>query len=86
MKGDVLAFLGTIEKGWPKELGSRIAKGGKLDLSNIKIAPPKKKEPAPKKTVEKKKVEAPRDSELKLEVSFSEVLKVQSKLQGIPTS
>ncbi|KAI5845139.1 hypothetical protein DFP73DRAFT_573149 [Morchella snyderi] len=81
LKGDVLAFLGTIEKGWPKELGSRIAKGGKLDLSNIKIAPPKKKEPAPKKTVEKK-VEVPRDSELKLEVSFSEVLKVQSKLQA----
>lgn len=83
LKGDVLAFLGQIEKSWPKELESRIHKGGKLDLSNIKIAAPKKAEA--KKPVEEKKVEVPRDTELKLEVSFSEVLKVQSKLQGTST-
>lgn len=81
LKGDVLAYLGRIDKSWPKELESRIEKGEKLDLSNIKIAAPKKGA-EPKKAVEQK-VEVPRDSELKLEVSFSEVLKVQSKLQGM---
>lgn len=75
----MLAFLGQIDKNWPKELESRIHKGGKLDLSNIKIAAPKKAE---KKPAEEKKVEVQRDAELKLEISFSEVLKVQSKLQG----
>lgn len=78
----MLAFLGKIEKSWPKELESRIHKGEKLDLSNIKVAAPRKTE-APKKV--EKKVELPRNAEVKLEVSFSEVLKVQSKLQGTST-
>lgn len=82
LKGDVLAFLGKIEKSWPKELESRIHKGEKLDLSNIKVAAPRKTE-APKKV--EKKVELPKNAEVKLEVSFSEVLKVQSKLQGTST-
>lgn len=80
LKGDVLAFLGKIEKSWPKELESRIHKGEKLDLSNIRIAAPRKKAEAPKKAEEK--VVLPKNAEVKLEVSFSEVLKTQSKLQG----
>lgn len=82
LKGDVLAFLGKIQKNWPKELESRINKSEKLDLSNIKIAAPKKKAEAPKKV---EKVELPKNTEVKLEISFSEVLKVQSKLQGTST-
>lgn len=84
LKGDVLAFLGKIEKSWPKELESRIHKGEKLDLSNIKIATPRKKTETPKKV--EKKAELPKNAEVKLEVSFSEVLKVQSKVQGSPTT
>lgn len=82
LKGDVLAFLGKIQKSWPKELESRINKSEKLDLSNIKIAAPRKKAEAPKKV---EKVELPKNTEVKLEVSFNEVLKVQSKLQGTST-
>lgn len=79
----MLAFLGKIEKSWPKELETRIHKGGKLDLSNIKIAAPRKKVEVSKKV--EKKVELPKNAEVKLEVSFSEVLKVQGKLQGTST-
>lgn len=83
LKGDVLAFLGKIQKSWPKELEGRIHKSGKLDLSNIKAAAPRKKAETPKNVEER--VELPKNAEVKVEVSFSEVLKVQSKLQGTST-
>lgn len=79
----MLAFLGKIQKSWPKELEGRIHKSGKLDLSNIKAAAPRKKAETPKNVEER--VELPKNAEVKVEVSFSEVLKVQSKLQGTST-
>lgn len=53
LKGDVLAYLGSISASYPAELSRKIAKLSHLDLSNIKIAPPKapksaKEAPEPK--------------------------------------
>ncbi|CUS12239.1 unnamed protein product [Tuber aestivum] len=81
LKGDILAHLGRINKAHPRELEERIHKLQKLDLSNIKIAPPKKDvgESAKKAT---EKLDVDRERELKLEVSFGEVLKAQNKLQA----
>ncbi|RPB04827.1 hypothetical protein L873DRAFT_1798646 [Choiromyces venosus 120613-1] len=82
LKGDVLAYLGRINKTYPKELEGRIHKLGKLDLSNIKIAPPKKDAGKATKQAAEKKPIVYEEKELKLEVSFGEVLKVQNKLQA----
>ena len=40
LKGDVLAYLGTISSSYPAELSSKISKLSHLDLSNIKLAAP----------------------------------------------
>ena len=40
LKGDVLAYLGTIKSSYPAELSARITKLAHLDLDNIRIAPP----------------------------------------------
>ncbi|KAL7268873.1 pyridoxine biosynthesis protein [Rhizina undulata] len=82
LKGDVLAYLGRIEKAYPKELEGRIDKLGKLDLSNIKVAVPKKVEPKQEKKAEAKKVaEEKKESEVRVEISLSEVSKIRIKLQ-----
>ena len=41
LKGDVLAFLGSIEKSYPAEQSRKIEALSRLDLDNIKIASPK---------------------------------------------
>lgn len=54
LKGDILAYLGKIAKGYPGELAARVQHLSHLDLSNIKIPPPKA---APKPVTEEKVVE-----------------------------
>ncbi|PWW77079.1 hypothetical protein C7212DRAFT_278388 [Tuber magnatum] len=81
LKGDILAYLGRISKAHLRELEGRIHKLEKLDLSNIKIAPPKKDVGKSAKQATEKPV-VDEEKELKLEVSFGEVLKVQNKLQS----
>ncbi|PUU72864.1 hypothetical protein B9Z19DRAFT_1007556 [Tuber borchii] len=71
LKGDVLAYLGIINEAYTKELEGRIHQLEKLDLSNIKIA-------SPKKDVGQN---AKQTAEQKLVVSFGEVLKAQDKFQ-----
>lgn len=43
LKGDVLAYIGSIEGSYASELAERIHKLAHLDLSNIKVAAPKEK-------------------------------------------
>ena len=81
LKGDVLAYLGIINEAHIKELEGRIHKLEKLDLSNIKIASPKKDVAEKAKQAEKKPA-VDEETELKLEVSFGEVLKAQNKFQS----
>ncbi|OBR13991.1 Biotin-requiring enzyme [Colletotrichum higginsianum IMI 349063] len=82
LKGDVLAYLGTINAETPSKIMDRAVKMSKLDLSNIKIAP--KKEAAPQKAAEKKVAEAPApvDSQVALPVSLSKVLEAQKRIQS----
>jgi hypothetical protein len=79
LKGDVLAYLGTISESYPTELASKIRKLMHLDLSNIKlaaaVAPPAK---APEK-VEKPAVEVP--SRVAVSISMASVIEVQSRVQ-----
>ncbi|KAK6210306.1 biotin-requiring enzyme [Colletotrichum tabaci] len=82
LKGDVLAYLGTINAETPSKIMDRAVKMSKLDLSNIKIAP--KKEAAPQKAAGKKVAEAPApvDSQVALPVSLSKVLEAQKRIQS----
>lgn len=88
LKGDVLAYLGTIESDYSKQQSERIQKLGHLDLSNIKVAP---KAPAdapagattgpalgPESGAAK---EEPRLTSVSIPVSLAEVLKVQQRVQ-----
>lgn len=78
LKGDVLAYIGSIKASYPADLATKINKLSHLDLSNIKLAAPL---PAPKKA-EAKKPEAPQVSQVKLSISMAEVSKVQSRIQS----
>ena len=77
LKGDILAHLGKISSAAPEKLETRYNALAKLDLSNIRIAAPVAP-PAAQKKVEKPK---PVAQDLVLEVSLSEILKVQRRLQ-----
>lgn len=86
LKGDVLAYLGTISKAYPSEQSNRISKLGHLDLSNIKVAPPKEmpdsdlrntisKDPSPQ-------AELDPNTEVAVTISLSSVLEVQKRVQA----
>jgi hypothetical protein len=68
LKGDVLAYVGSIEGSYPSELASRFAKLSHLDLSNIK---PMAKKDAPKKAAAAAAAEAPVVEDLPVELAVS---------------
>jgi hypothetical protein len=79
LKGDVLAYLGSVAAGYPAELSGRIEKLSHLDLSNIKLAPPAPKPaakaaPIPEAIVEEVDVAVP--------ISMKAVLEVQKRIQS----
>ncbi|CAG9972149.1 unnamed protein product [Clonostachys byssicola] len=82
LKGDVLAFLGTIDAETPAAISSRFEKLGHLDLSNIKVAaPPKKEEPAKKEAAAPApKAPVVENLEINVPVSLSKVVEVQNKI------
>lgn len=83
LKGDILAHLGKISRAAPGELEARIKKLQKLDLSNIKVAPPKPKpKPAAPKSSEVPR-RRPLEKEIKVEVDLFRVSQAQKKL-GLP--
>lgn len=86
LKGDVLAYLGTIESDYSKAQSDRIKKLGHLDLSNIKIA--EQKAPAAATTgpttgadARKAKPDTPRLTSVAIPISLAEVLKAQKRVQ-----
>ncbi|KAF2815094.1 uncharacterized protein BDZ99DRAFT_408775 [Mytilinidion resinicola] len=80
LKGDVLAYLGVIEKSYPLEQSKRIGKLSHLDLSNIKIAPPKK-EAAPEKPATAPDVVEEVDTEIAVPISLTAVLECQKRIK-----
>ena len=80
LKGDVLAYVGSIKDTYPSELSSKIAALSHLDLSNIKVAskppppPISAQEPAPEPP-------SPKFTDLELPIDMNAVVKTQRKLQ-----
>jgi pyruvate/2-oxoglutarate dehydrogenase complex dihydrolipoamide acyltransferase (E2) component len=83
LKGDVLAYLGTVASSYPAELSSKIAKLSHLDLSNIKLAAPAPKAaPAPAPATEAIKAPIIPDSEVAIPISMKAVIEVQRRIQS----
>lgn len=80
LKGDVLAYLGTISSSYSSDQSARISKLGHLNLSNIKIAPPKES-PTPAKAARAPPA-AEHDTEVAVSISLKAVLEVQKRIQN----
>jgi hypothetical protein len=81
LKGDVLAYIGSVSSSYPSELSARIAKLSHLDLSNIKLAPqapkpakPTAAVPEPEPVIE--------DLEVAVPISMTAVIEVQKRIQS----
>ncbi|KAI0184688.1 hypothetical protein EV127DRAFT_464280 [Xylaria flabelliformis] len=81
LKGDVLAYLGTVSPNRPEEIMKRFNHNAHLDLSNIKIAA---SQVAPKKTGKAATDEAPIVEErlVSLPVSLAAVIELQTKVEN----
>ena len=80
LKGDVLAYIGSINSSTPSTVSSRFDKLAHLDLSNIKVAEKKEKPAAPAaKEPEQEPIEE--DLEISIPVSLSKVVEVQNRIQ-----
>jgi len=81
LKGDVLAYLGSVSSSYPAELSGKIEKLTHLDLSNIKLAPPA---PAPKTAKLADKIPEPvvKDLEVAVPISMKAVMEVQKRIQS----
>ena len=79
LKGDVLAYLGSISADYPAELSGRIEKMSHLDLSNIKLATA-----APKPAANAAPVmeQIASDVDIAIPVSMKAVLEVQKRIQS----
>lgn len=80
LKGDVLAYVGSIAADRPATVSSRFDQLSHLDLSNIKVAEKKAPTPAPKEAEPKAPVVE--NLEINVPVSLAKVVEVQNKIQG----
>ncbi|KAI1450837.1 pyruvate dehydrogenase protein x component [Annulohypoxylon stygium] len=80
LKGDVLAYLGSVSSSRPEEIKARFDHNSHLDLSNIKIAAPKE---APKKTEKPAapEVPIPEDLVISLPILLKSVIQAQKKVE-----
>ena len=88
LKGDVLAYLGSIEADYSKSQSQRIEKLGHMDLSNIKVAPkadagaPAGASTGPAVVSDQAPAkESPKVTSVSITVSLAEVLKMQKRVQ-----
>lgn len=83
LKGDVLAYLGTISSSYSSDQSIRISKLGLLDLSNVKPAPLKEEPAIPQKKAQTSQVTRPEllDTEIAVPISLSSVVSVQHRIQ-----
>ncbi|KAH0542570.1 hypothetical protein FGG08_003075 [Glutinoglossum americanum] len=78
LKGDVLAYVGSVSSTYPKSLSDNITSRGHLDLSNIKLSPaPVQQKP----TAQATSPPPPQESKVGVSVNFSEVMKVQQRIE-----
>ncbi|MCJ1382786.1 hypothetical protein MMC17_005899 [Xylographa soralifera] len=83
LKGDVLAYLGTISSSYPLEESARISKLEHLDLSSVKIAPPPKAAPPPPQLLASLAAEPEVDTEIAVSISFKAVKEVQERIHNV---
>ncbi|KAG8426977.1 pyridoxine biosynthesis protein [Metarhizium acridum] len=83
LKGDVLAYLGSINADSPAVVSSRLEKLSHLDLSNIKVAEKKAALAAPAAAVQEPKPSKQEalPLEINVPVSLSKVVEVQKRIQ-----
>lgn len=81
LKGDVLAYLGTIDADYSAEQSKRIEHMAHLDLSNIKILPPAPKPSASTPTATPPELDLPKVTSVSITISLAEVLKVQKRIK-----
>ena len=83
LKGDVLAYLGTIESDYSAQQSQRIEHMAHLDLSNIKIMPKTQENvPAPSEASTRGAAsELPPITSVNITISLAEVLKVQKRIK-----
>jgi pyruvate/2-oxoglutarate dehydrogenase complex dihydrolipoamide acyltransferase (E2) component len=82
LKGDVLAYLGSIPSDYSSKESKRVEHMSHLDLSNIKILPPAEKPATP--TTEQALAPTPIPTvaaDVSIPISLVEVLKVQKRIQ-----
>lgn len=84
LKGDVLAYLGTIDPSYSSDQSARISKLGHLDLSNIKVAAPSKPATPPPTAQSAPLLSEPEpDTEIAVSISFKAVKEVQERIQKV---
>ena len=84
LKGDVLAYLGTIDPSYSSEQSARISKLGHLDLSSIKVAAPSKPAAPPPTAQSAPLLSEPEpDTEIAVSISFKAVKEVQERIQKV---
>lgn len=81
LKGDVLAYIGSIKASYPLEQSKRLSGLAHLDLSSIKLAP--KQSPTPSKEKKKEAPELEQDTEIAVSISFKAVQEVQQRVQKV---
>ena len=84
LKGDVLAYLGSISSSYPSEQSTRIINLGYLDLSKIVLASPKSPPPPQSSASSSRAAAAPvaePDTEIAVSISLKKVLDVQNRIQ-----
>ncbi|KAI0388640.1 mitochondrial pyruvate dehydrogenase protein x component-like protein [Xylariaceae sp. FL0594] len=81
LKGDVLAYLGSISANRPEEIMKRFNHNAHLDLSNIKIAAPKEVAKKAEKAPVKEAAPIPEDLLVSLPISLAGVIEVRKKLE-----
>lgn len=80
LKGDVLAYLGTISADRPADIKKRFDHNTHLDLSNIKIAKPAAPPKADKAAAPE--VPIPEDRLVSLPISLESVIQAQKKIEA----
>ena len=82
LKGDVLAYIGSISSSYPTELSTKIEKLTHLDLSNIKLAAPAPKPAKPAAPAPEPEPVVPQDLEVAVPISMKAVIEVQKRIQS----
>lgn len=81
LKGDVLAYLGKINKDAPASASARLEKLSHLDLSNIQLAKKAELKPEVKQAEKTLEAELPKETEIAMPISLTSVIATQKRVQ-----